>query len=125
MRLVICLIPFLLVFNGLALGQERFLMDQNTFQKFKQAKRMYEKGEQLFFKGKLSEAEEVLEKCVAVFPKYSQAYFILAQVNYKQKEFPTAWIIYLAPRHISSICPTSGCPRKWSISLPCVIEARS
>ena len=90
MKLVICLIPFLLVLNGLTFGQERFLMDQNTFQKFKQAKRMYEKGEQLFFKGKLSDAEEVLEKCVGVFPKYSEAYFILAQVNYKQKDFPTA-----------------------------------
>ena len=90
MKFVIYLIPFLLVFNGLAFGQERFLMDQNTFQKFKQAKRMYVKGEQLYLKEKLAKAEEALEKCVEVFPKYSEAYFILSQVNYKQKEYAVA-----------------------------------
>jgi tetratricopeptide (TPR) repeat protein len=90
MKLVIFLISILLVFNGLTFGQERFLMDQNTFQKFKQAKRMYVKGEQLFLKGKLSKAQESLDKCVEVFPKYSEAYFILAQVHYKQKDYATA-----------------------------------
>jgi tetratricopeptide (TPR) repeat protein len=90
MKFVTYLILLLLVFNGLSFGQERFLMDQNTFQKFKQAKRMYVKGEQLYLKEKLAKAEEALEKCVEVFPKYSEAYFILSQVNYKQKEFPIA-----------------------------------
>ena len=90
MRLVIFLIPILLIFNGLALGQERFLMDQNTFQKFKQAKRMYVKGEQLYLKGKLAKAQDALEKCVEVFPRYSEAYFILAQVEYKLKDYSAA-----------------------------------
>lgn len=90
MRLVIFLIPILLIFNGLELGQERFLMDQNTFQKFKQAKRMYVKGEQLYLKGKLAKAQDALEKCVEVFPQYSEAYFILAQVQYKLKDYTVA-----------------------------------
>ncbi len=90
MKLVIFLIPILLILNGFTFGQERFLMDQNTFQKFKQAKRLYVKGEQLYLKGKLSRARESLEKCVEVFPKYSEAYFILAQVLYQQKEYAIA-----------------------------------
>lgn len=90
MKLLLFLIPFLLVFNGLMMGQERFLMDQNTFQKFKQAKRLYEKGEQFYLKDKLSKAQESLEKCVEVFPQYSEAYFVLAQVLYKQREYQGA-----------------------------------
>ncbi len=90
-KLVICAVIMLLLLNGMPIfGQERFLMDQNTFQKFKQANRLFVKGEQLFLKKSFSKAREALEGCVEIFPEYSEAHFILAQILYKQKEFPTA-----------------------------------
>ena len=90
MRRVVYFFLFLLVFNGFFFGQERLLMDQKAFQRFKQAKRLYVKGEQLYLKGKLSKAKKSLEECVEIFPEYSEAYFVLAQVLYVQREYSSA-----------------------------------
>jgi len=87
---VLVAISLFLVQGVSVYGQEKFLMDQNTFQKFKQANRLFVKGEQLFLKDKLSKSREALESCVEVFPQYSEAHFILAQILYKQKDFPYA-----------------------------------
>jgi tetratricopeptide (TPR) repeat protein len=90
MNRVVYFILFLVVFNCFFFSQERFLMDEKTFQRFKQAKRMYVKGEQLYLKGKLSKAQKSLEKCVELFPEYSEAYFVMAQILYVKREYGAA-----------------------------------
>jgi tetratricopeptide (TPR) repeat protein len=77
----------LILFIGIAagFGQEQFKMDENTFQQFQRAKRMFEKGKVFFIKEKYAKAETPLKQCLEVFPRYSQADYFLAQIYYKQQ----------------------------------------
>ena len=87
-QISILLVVFLL-FIGLAsgFGQKRLLMDDNIFQKFKLAKRMFEKGKVYFLKGKYKKAEKSLKECLECFPRYSQADYLLSQIFYKEGDF--------------------------------------
>lgn len=73
-----------------AFSQEAFKMDDNTFQKFKLAKRMFEKGQDLFLKEKYGKAEEALLECLENFPNYSQADYFLSQIYYQKGDFEKA-----------------------------------
>lgn len=94
MRLVS--IPCLLLVLSLLIGtkpafcQEAFKMDENTFQKFKLAKRMFEKGQELFLKEKYDKAAEALHECLTNFPNYSQADYFLSQIYYQKGDFDKA-----------------------------------
>ncbi len=81
---------FCLLTSHFGFSQERFLMDQNTFEQFKKAKRLYDKGYHFFSKKKYSKAMKPLTDCVGIFPQYSEAYFLLAQMSYENKEYPAA-----------------------------------
>ncbi len=70
--------------------QEAFKMDENTFQKFKLAKRMFEKGQDCFLKEKYDKAEEALLQCLENFPNYSQADYFLSQIYYQKGDFGKA-----------------------------------
>jgi len=88
---------FLLVFMVImgfkyGFGQERFLMDENTFQKFKLSKRMFEKGKAYFLKEKYNKAKKSLKECLEDFPRYSQADYFLSQIFYKEGDFPKALV---------------------------------
>ncbi len=91
-RQVSILLAVYLLFIGLAsgFGQKRLLMDENTFQKFKLAKRMFEKGKVYFLKGKYKKAEKSLEECLDGFPRYSQADYLLSQIFYEEGDFSKA-----------------------------------
>lgn len=71
-------------------AQEQFKMDENTFQQFTRAKRMFEKGKVFFLKKKFKKAEPALLNCVEFFPRYSQADYFLAQIYYDKQEYTTA-----------------------------------
>ena len=83
------LLIILILFIGIvsAFGQEQFKMDENTFQQFQRAKRMFEKGKVFFLKEKYAKAEAPLKQCLEFFPRYSQADYFLAQVYYKKKDY--------------------------------------
>jgi len=89
-------IPCLLLVFSLVIGielafcQEAFKMDENMFQKFKLAKRMFEKGQDLFLKEKYGKAEEALLQCLENFPNYSQADYFLSQIYYQKGDFGKA-----------------------------------
>lgn len=87
--LSMCVVLLLLV-GHLTYGQERFLMDQNTFEQFRKAKRLYDKGHHFFLKKKFSKAIPALNDCVEIFPKYSEAYFLLSQAFYQNQDYPLA-----------------------------------
>jgi tetratricopeptide (TPR) repeat protein len=91
----VCIICVLLGFSLIIgieqiIGQEAFKMDENTFQKFKLAKRMFEKGQDLFLKEKYGKAEEALLECLENFPNYSQADYFLSQIYYQKGDFEKA-----------------------------------
>lgn len=84
----ISLLIILIFFIGMtsAFGQEQFKMDENTFQQFQRAKRMFEKGKVFFLKEKYEKAEKPLKQCLEFFPRYSQADYFLAQIYYKKQD---------------------------------------
>jgi tetratricopeptide (TPR) repeat protein len=82
--LLIILIFFIGIVPGF--GQEQFKMDENTFQQFQRAKRMFEKGKVFFLKEKYEKAEKPLKQCLEFFPRYSQADYFLAQIYYKKQD---------------------------------------
>ncbi|MCP4216571.1 MAG: tetratricopeptide repeat protein [bacterium] len=71
-------------------AQKRFMMNENEEKKFKLAKNLYYKGEQLFKKDKLKKAEKAFTDCLEKFPKYSNASFFLSQIHYKANRFEEA-----------------------------------
>lgn len=80
----------LLLFTTLSFSQEQFKMDENTFQQFTRAKRMFEKGQVFFLKKNFKKAEPAFKKCVESFPQYSQADYFLAQIYYNKQDYVTA-----------------------------------
>lgn len=76
--------------HGFGQDRKRIILDENTFQKFQLAKRMFEKGQALFLKGKYPKAEKALKECLSGFPEYSQAYYYLAQIYYKKEDYSKA-----------------------------------
>ena len=80
----------LLLFTSLSFSQEQFKMDENTFQQFTRAKRMFEKGQVFFLKKKFKKAEPAFKQCLESFPQYSQADYFLAQIYYTRQDYVTA-----------------------------------
>lgn len=88
--LTILFFLFLFLGNTLIFSQEQFKMDENTFQQFTRAKRMFEKGKVFFLKKNFKKAEPALLKCVESFPQYSQADYFLAQIYYNNQDYVNA-----------------------------------
>ncbi|MCU0289367.1 MAG: tetratricopeptide repeat protein [Acidobacteria bacterium] len=88
--LLLLLVLFFIIGSEITFGQEAFKMDENTFQKFKLAKRMFEKGQEYFLQEKFAKAEEALLECLKNFPTYSQADYFLSQIYYKKGDFDKA-----------------------------------
>ena len=93
--LIVFIVAFLFGTHA-GLGQKRFMLDQNEAHKFKIAKQLYQKGLQLFLKGKYAKAEKTLRDCLEKFPKYSEADYYLSQICYKKKD------LQLALQHIEN-----------------------
>jgi tetratricopeptide (TPR) repeat protein len=85
--LTVLIFLFLFLGNMHIFGQEQFKMDENTFQQFTRAKRMFEKGKVFFLKKNYKKAEEALLKCVEYFPQYSQADYFLSQIYYNKQDY--------------------------------------
>lgn len=72
------------------LGQKRFMLNQKDAEKFKMAKRLYTKGEQLFVGGKFKKAESTFKECLDRFPQYANADYYLARIYYQQDNLVAA-----------------------------------
>jgi tetratricopeptide (TPR) repeat protein len=91
LRLFLIVFIFAFLFGThFGFSQKRFMLDQNEALKFKLAKQLYQKGQQLFLKGKFKKAEEALKDCLEKFPKYSDADYYMSQICYKKEDFPQA-----------------------------------
>jgi len=65
-------------------GQKRFMLNEKDAEKFRIAKRLYDKGEQLFIKEKFKKAETTFKECLEKFPKYANADYYLARIYYRE-----------------------------------------
>lgn len=71
-------------------GQKRFMLNEKDAEKFKLAKRLYNKGEQLFIKEKFKKAESAFKECLEKFPKYANADYYLARIYYQEDNLARA-----------------------------------
>ncbi len=84
------LVLFLFSTGDFLHGQKRFMLNESDAGKFKMAKRLYNKGEQLFIKGKFKKAEGVFKECLEKFPHYANADYYLARVYYQRDDLAPA-----------------------------------
>lgn len=76
-----------LLCGGVALGQKRFMLNENDADKFKMATRLFYKGEQLFSKGNYKKAKESLDDCLEKFPQYANADYYLGRICYDEGDY--------------------------------------
>lgn len=81
-------------------GQKRYMLNESETGKFKMAKRLYNKGEQLFIKGKFKKAESTFKECLNKFPKYANADYYLARIYYQEDNL-TAAMKHIENAHIN------------------------
>jgi tetratricopeptide (TPR) repeat protein len=87
------LVPALLAFlfiPEMVSAQQSNVMDYNSLEKFRFARRMFYKGENLFHKGKHKKAEKSFKACLKKFPEYSLAEFYLGRIYYEAGNYPQA-----------------------------------
>jgi TolA-binding protein len=84
------LLVLLLTGENYLFGQKRFMLNEGDAEKSKMATRLFQKGEQLFTKGKFKKAEESFLECLEKFPGHANADYYLARVRYQENDFPAA-----------------------------------
>jgi tetratricopeptide (TPR) repeat protein len=68
-------------------GQQRYMLNESEAPKFKLAKQLFQKGQQLLLKEKYNKAIKPFKECLEIFPKYAHADYYLAQIFYKNGNF--------------------------------------
>ena len=82
------LIVFCLLTGGyLIFGQHRYVLNESEAPKFKLAKQLFQKGQQLLLKKKYNKAVKPFKGCLKIFPKFAHADYYLAQIFYKNENF--------------------------------------
>jgi tetratricopeptide (TPR) repeat protein len=84
---LVLIVSFLLLGGYFIFGQERYMLDESESPKFKLAKQLFQKGQQLLLKEKYDNAIKPFKECLEIFPKYAHADYYLAQIYYKNGNF--------------------------------------
>jgi len=92
---ILFIIPFFLsiflVGSVLIYGQEDYTRkEKKLFQKFLLANKIFEKGQAHFLEGKWKNSEKELKECLQKMPEHADAYFYLAQLFYRYKNYQQA-----------------------------------
>jgi pentatricopeptide repeat protein len=66
------------------------MKEKEVFEKYKIARKYFEKGKNLYEKGEYTWAQKELDKCIEVMPQHVYAHFYLSQIIYKKGNFPKA-----------------------------------
>jgi tetratricopeptide (TPR) repeat protein len=64
--------------------------ERETMEKYKRAKVHYLKGVEYLGKGKLEKVQKEADACLEIFPGYSDAHMLMAQLQYQQGQYETA-----------------------------------
>lgn len=81
---------FFILLTGLSYGQKRFMMNEEEVPKFRLAKQLYHRAEQLFKQQKFQASEALFQKCYDTFPRFSHADYYLAQIHYGKRDYSRA-----------------------------------
>jgi tetratricopeptide (TPR) repeat protein len=81
------MVSFLLIGGHFIFGQQRYMLNESEAPKFKLAKQLFQKGQQLLLKEKYDKAVKPFKECLKIFPKYAHADYYLAQISYKNADF--------------------------------------
>ena len=77
--------------SGSALAQSELRRTETeSVQNYKVARASYDKARKYFEKRDLEQAVKELEACLARVPEFSDAHFLLAKVDYLEKQYPDA-----------------------------------
>ena len=83
-------------------GQQAAETDAN--ESYLKAREVFRRGKELFLEKRFEEARPLLEDAVNRFPQYCDAYFYIAQIDYKNGEFDQALLaIANAESHFNSV----------------------
>jgi tetratricopeptide (TPR) repeat protein len=85
--LLVLMVSILLFAGHLVLGQQRYILNESEAPKFKLAKQLFQKGQQLLLKEKYDKAVKPFKECLKIFPKFAHADYYLAQIYYKFTDF--------------------------------------
>lgn len=100
----VVLIVFTLLLGSTAWGQQRYMLNDAKSNKFKMAKKLFDKGKLLLSEKKLDRAERAFKGCLELFPEYSHSAYHLGQIYYKRKSYKKALdYIELAKKHYDYI----------------------
>jgi tetratricopeptide (TPR) repeat protein len=89
--LILLFTSLLLLGAQFALGQRGFgETEKKLVDKFKRSDARFQKGKALFAKEKYDQAEKELKTCLEMMPEHADAYFLLAQINYRRGDFVQA-----------------------------------
>jgi tetratricopeptide (TPR) repeat protein len=70
--------------------REFHMVEKKLVEKYKLAQQYYLNGKKNFIKDHIKKAEEELDKCLQVMPEHADAYYLLAQIEYKKGNFEEA-----------------------------------
>jgi tetratricopeptide (TPR) repeat protein len=79
-----------LCFESMYAQREFHMVEKKLVEKYKLAQKYYLNGKKNFIKDDLKKAEEELDKCLQVMPEHADAYYLLAQIEYKKGSFEKA-----------------------------------
>ncbi len=80
----------LLCFDSGYAQREFHMVEKKLVEKYKLAQKYYLNGKKSFIKEDFKKAEEELNKCLQVMPEHADAYYLLAQIEYKNSSFDEA-----------------------------------
>jgi len=84
---LVLIVFFLLMGGYFIFGQQRYMLNEGEAPKFKLAKQLFQKGQQLLLKEKYNKAIKPFKECLKIFPKFAHADYYLAQISYKNGDF--------------------------------------
>jgi tetratricopeptide (TPR) repeat protein len=84
---VVLIVSFLLMGGYFIFGQQRYMLNESEAPKFKLAKQLFQKGQQLLLKEKYNKAVKPFRECLKIFPKFAHADYYLAQISYRNGNF--------------------------------------
>ena len=84
---LVLIVSFLLIGGHFIFGQQRYMLSESEAPKFKLAKQLFQKGQQLLLKEKYDKAVKPFKECLKIFPKFAHADYYLAQIFYKNADF--------------------------------------
>ncbi len=88
-RAVLFIVIFGLAMMGMSISGQQENID-SEIETYIQAKAAFNRGKELFVENRVGEAEPLFEEALRIFPRFSDAYFYIAQIQFKKGDLDLA-----------------------------------